>query len=203
MDQITSKLTNMHKALYLRDDVDRLYLSRNEEGSGLTSIEDSVDASIQQLEDYTEKHEGELITDNRNDTDNTVINGKTINRKEKLAVKQFYGYFKRLINSISPQKKTWIGLKKGNLTRETESLLIAAQSNAIRTNQIIARIDKTQQNCKCRFCGIRNETITYIISVFSKLAQTEYKTRHGWVSKMIHWEVCKKIKLDHRKNWYI
>ena len=34
--------------------------------------------------------------------------------------------------------------------RETESLLIAAQNSAIRTNHIKARIDKTQQNSKCR-----------------------------------------------------
>ena len=52
----------MHKALYLRDDVDRLYVSRNGVGRGLASINDSVDASIQRLEDYIEKHEGGLIT---------------------------------------------------------------------------------------------------------------------------------------------
>ena len=52
----------MHKALHSRDDVDRLYVSRKEEGRGLTGIEDSVDASIQQLEGYIEKHEGGLIT---------------------------------------------------------------------------------------------------------------------------------------------
>ena len=45
----------MYKALW--DDVDRLYVSRKEGGRGLDSIEDSVDASIQQLEDYIEKRE--------------------------------------------------------------------------------------------------------------------------------------------------
>ena len=64
----------MHKALHLRDDVDRLYLSRKVGGRGLASIEDSVDASIQRLEDYIEKHEGGLITAIRNDTGNTVDN---------------------------------------------------------------------------------------------------------------------------------
>ena len=44
---------NMHKALHPRDDIDRLYVSRKEEGRGFASIEDSVDASIQRLEDYT------------------------------------------------------------------------------------------------------------------------------------------------------
>ena len=52
MDQRTRKLMTMHKALHPRDDVGRLYVSRKEGGRGLASIEDSIDASIQQLEDY-------------------------------------------------------------------------------------------------------------------------------------------------------
>ena len=59
-----------------------------------------------------------------------------------------------LINNI-PHQKTWTCLRKGNLKRETESLLIAVHDNAIRTNHIKARIDKTQQNSKCRLCGNR------------------------------------------------
>ena len=73
----------MHKALHPRDDVDRLYVSRKEGGSGLTSIVDSVDASIQQLEHYIQKHNGGLITAIRNDTDNTIDNRMTITRKQK------------------------------------------------------------------------------------------------------------------------
>ena len=45
----------MHKALHHRDDVDSQYVSRKEGGRGLASIEDSVDASIQRLEDYIQK----------------------------------------------------------------------------------------------------------------------------------------------------
>ena len=73
----------MHKALHPRDDVNRLYASRKEGGSELATIEDSVDASIQQLEDYIEKLEGELITATRNDIDNTMANRMTIIRKQK------------------------------------------------------------------------------------------------------------------------
>ena len=67
--------------------------------------------------------------------------------------KQPYGCFKRLIN-IS-HDKTWTWLRKGNFKREIESLLMAAQNNALRTNHIKARIDKTLQNSKCRLCGDR------------------------------------------------
>ena len=56
MDERTRKLTTMHKILQLRQDVDRLYVSRKEGGRGLASIEDNVDASIQRLEGYIQKH---------------------------------------------------------------------------------------------------------------------------------------------------
>ena len=75
---------------------------------------------------------------------------------------------------------------------------MAAQNNAIRTNHIKTRIDKTQQNSKC---GDRDETIYHIISECSKLAQKEYKTR--LVGKVIHWEMCKKYKFDHTNKWYM
>ena len=202
IDQRTRKLMTMHKALHPRDDIGRLYVSRKEKGRGLTSIEDSVDVSIQRLEDYIEKHEGGLITATRKNTDNTMDNRMTITRKQKWEEIQLYGRFKRLINNIS-HDKTWTWLRKGNFKRETESLPIAAQNYAVRTNHNKVRIDKTQQNSKCRLCGDRDETINHIISECSKLVQKEYKTRHDWVGKVIHGEMCKKFKFYHKNKWYM
>ena len=54
------KLTTMYKALHPKADVDRQYAPRRGEKE-LASIEDSVDASIRRLEDYTEKRR-RLIT---------------------------------------------------------------------------------------------------------------------------------------------
>ena len=102
----------MHKALHPRDGVDRLYVSRKEEGKGLASIEDSVDPSIQRLEDYIEKHEGELLTATRNDIDNTMDNGMRITRKQKWEEKQLCGRFKRLINNISHEKNLDLAQKR-------------------------------------------------------------------------------------------
>ena len=82
MDQRTRKLMTMHKALHPRDDVDRLFVSRKEGGRELASIDDSVDASIQRLEDYIEKHERGLITAIRNDPDN-MIDDRMTTRKQK------------------------------------------------------------------------------------------------------------------------
>ena len=108
--------------------------------------------------------------------------------------KQLYVHVKQLINNISHQKN-WTCLRKENLKRETKSFLIAAQDNAVRTNHIKARIDKKQQNRKCRLCSDRDETINHIISECSKLVQKEYKARYDWVSKVIHWEMCKDLNL--------
>ena len=44
-------------------------------------------------------------------------------------------------------------IKKRFLKRETESLLKATQNNAIRTNYVKTKIDKLQQNSKCRSCS--------------------------------------------------
>ena len=73
----------------------------------------------------------------------------------------------------------------------------------MRTNQIKARIDKTQQNSKCWLCGDRDETINPIISECSKLAQKDNSTRHDWLGNVIHWEINKKFKFDHTNKWYM
>ena len=78
-----------------------------------------------------------------------------------------------------------------------------AQNNAIRTNYVKARIDKTQENSRCRLRGDRDKRINHIISECSKLSQREYKTWHDWVSKGIHWELWKKFKFDHMNKWHM
>ena len=60
-----------------------------------------------------------------------------------------------------------------------------------------------QENSRCRLCGERDETINHIISESSKLAQEEYKTRHDWATKVIHWELSKNLKFDHTNKWYM
>ena len=82
MDQIIRNLITTHKALHPRDDVDSLYVPRKEGGRGLASIEDSVDISIQWLEEYVEEHGG-VITAIKNNTDNTIDNRMTKTRKQK------------------------------------------------------------------------------------------------------------------------
>ena len=69
------------------------YVSIKEGERELTSIVDSVDASIHRLEDYREKHGGKVVTTTRNNTDNTMIN-RTIRKHKWVKKKQQYGHFK-------------------------------------------------------------------------------------------------------------
>ena len=181
-------------------DVDRLYVSRKQGEEDLPASKTALTHRYNGLK--TTHRKTRWRTDYNHQKRYWLHDRMTITRKQKWKEKQPYGCFKRLINNVSHQK-TWTWLRKGNLKRETESLLIAAQNNAIRTNHIKARIDKTQQNSKCRLCGDRDETINHIINECSKLAQKEYKTRHDWLGKVIHWEMWKKFEFDHTNKWYM
>ena len=56
--------------------------------------------------------------------------------------------------------KTWIGLRRENIKRETKPVLTVAHNKAIRTNYIKAKIDNMQQNGKCALCEKRDEIIS-------------------------------------------
>ena len=36
-----------------------------------------------------------------------------------------------------------------------------------------------------------------------KISTAEYKAKHDWVGKVIHWEMCKKFKFDHTNKLYM
>ena len=51
-------------------------------------------------------------------------------------------------------------------------------------------------------CGEKGESVQHISSRCEKLAQKEYKRRHDNVAKKIHWDICKKNRLEHSEKWY-
>ena len=53
---------------------------------------------------------------------------------------------------------------------ETESLIVAAQNQSIRTNLVKAKIDKSQRDSLYRMCRKVDESIDHVISGCSKLA---------------------------------
>ena len=88
------------------------------------------------------------------------------------------------------------------MKRETESLILAAQNQSIRTNLVKARIDKSQGDSLCRMCRKVDEKIDHIVSGCSKLAQKEYKRRHDNLGKIVHWKLARKCNFEAGDKWY-
>ena len=96
----------------------------------------------------------------------------------------------------------WAWLHNGDLKRETESLIVAAQNQSIRTNLVKARIDKSQGDSLCRMCRKVDESIDHIVSGCSKLAPKEYKRRHDNLGKIVHWKLARKCNFEAGDKWY-
>ena len=48
----------------------------------------------------------------------------------------------------------------------------------------------------------KGESVQHITSGCEKLAQKEYKRRHNNIAKKVHWDICKKNRLEHSEKWY-
>ena len=78
-------------------------------------------------------------------------------RTEDWSGKQLHGQFKRETGDLSGVSWNWI--RTGELKKETEGLIVAAQDQALRTNTIKARIENQNVSSKCRMCGSHDETV--------------------------------------------
>ena len=111
-----------------------------------------------------------------------------------IIIKQLHGKFKRETEDLSGVSWNWI--RTGELKKETEGLIFAAQDQALRTNAMKARIKNQNVSSKCRMCGSHDETVQHILCSCPKPAQTEYKKRHDVVGRVIHWELCKEYGVE-------
>ena len=76
--------------------------------------------------------------------------------------KNLHGQFFNQTEDVAGEEK-WLWLRDGSMKRETESLIMAAQEQGIRTNAIKTKIDKTQAESKCRLCGKVDETVRHSV----------------------------------------
>ena len=184
MDRMTRKMMTMNRALHPKDSECRLNLPRKEGGRGLIGVEDCVDLAVRSLRKYVSQNEDRLIVAARGndmverDNEEEFKKRKREERKTEWREKPLHA------ESISSEG-SWFWLKIGKMKKETEGLLIAAQDQALRTDVIKMRIDKSHGNSKCRMCKEADETVTHIICQCRKFSQ-----------------LCKKNELHHELKWY-
>ena len=170
---------------------DRLYILRKERGRGLISTEDCVELAIRGLEVYVHGSGESLMQAPRGDkidgleAASVLTRSKKEKRLEDWEEKVLHGQYLKQTKEVRSDQ-CWAWLQNGDLKRETESLIVAAQNQSIRTNLVKAKIDKSQGDSLCRVCRKVDESIDYIVSGCSKLAQKEYKRRHGNLGKKVY-----------------
>ncbi|XP_053149009.1 uncharacterized protein LOC128343627 isoform X2 [Hemicordylus capensis] len=209
LDRKTRKIMTINHALHPRSDVDRLYFPRSSGGRGMLQVHQTVEEEKIGLEEYIKDSEEDALQMvkneklfNTNETKQAYRKEQVKNQAEKWRNKPLHGQYLHNISGKSDITKTWQWLKNGNLKKETEGLILAAQEQALRTNAIRAKVEKSTTNSKCRLCKEANETVDHLISCCKKIAQTDYKQRHDKVAGMMHWNICKKYKLPVAKNWW-
>ena len=96
----------------------------------------------------------------------------------------------------------WAWLQNGDLKRETESLIVAAQNQSITTTIVKAKIERSQGDSLCRMCRKVDKSIDHIVNGCCKLAQKEYKRSHDNLGKILHWKLARKCNFEAGDKWY-
>ena len=156
LDRRTRKFMTTHGALHPKSDVDRMYLSREMGGKGLISCEGCIRMDQNNLGWYVGNSvdpliEGEGVKAAERIEYNDTVNKKEFQqswmreKKELWKNKRMYGQFVREMPATIDEKETWNWLRKAYLKVQTKAMLCAAQEQAIRTNYVKHKIDRTTQ----------------------------------------------------------
>ena len=81
---------------------------------------------------------------------------------------------------------TFLWLSRGQLKAETESEMVAAQDQALKSKYCATKILRTETDSKCRLCQQFDETIDHMFSASQILANEKYKNRHVRVCAQLH-----------------
>jgi len=210
IDRKTRKMMTIHRAFNMNGDVDRLYIKRKDGGKGLLQIEQVIREEECAVADYMKEAQRDWLIQiaTREHVMETVETMTSYRqrveqqRKMNWRNKKLHGQFLRQTECLIDEEESNQWLKDGYMKKETESLLMAAQEQSLRTRKIMHDIDQRNIDPKCRLCGEKDETAEHLVSACPKLAQTEYKARHDKVASIVHWHLCKKYGISVEKEWY-
>ena len=210
MDRATRKMLVQYQALHPKSNVTRLCMRRKEGGRGLISVEECCASEMRSLHYYLANSQEVMLkaVAKKEGLESNNIEGKeeynkrvVEEKKKKVKEMKLHGQFEKDTEKMKVGE-SWNWLSKGDLKRETESLLMAAQEQALNTNSVKKEIYGVIGSEKCRLCGEKVESVTHIVSACKMLAQKEYKRRHDKVCLNLHWSLCKKYGMEVEEKWY-
>lgn len=231
VDCKTRKLLTISGLHHPKADVHRLYIKRRNGGRGLIEIESAFNSAITSLSNYIalnrDKYCKAIATHDEKKAkysiqkeainilakfskqETTTQNIENLkhsmerNKIESLEQKRLHGQFYRNLHKPTVDREgstAW--LRSSGLKGETESLIIAAQDQALKTRYYQKNILKQSIDSKCRMCNRAEEHISHLVAGCSTLAPTEYTHRHNKVAAYIHWIICRELGVQVQDKYY-
>ena len=191
LDRKTRKYLTLYNAFHPRDSVTRLYLPRNGGGLDLIAVEGGVELSKASLAKWVSESNERMLSAARGnmkwdgDESNEIKRRKVRERTEEVRCKKLHGQFLMEMDE-SASENSWSWLRTGYLKKETEGLLVAAHIQALRTNAIKGKIDKSQEKSLRRLCHQKNETVNHIDTV----------------AKALHWDLSRQYEFNSGGKWF-
>ena len=121
-------------------------------------MEDNINLAVIGLERYVSNSNERLLTAARAENEyerESKAEYKVRKKNERCQAwkeKTLHGQFLRQTENEAGSDR-WSWLRNTGIKRGTESTIMAAQEQVIRTNIIKTKIDKTQEESKCRLSG--------------------------------------------------
>lgn len=163
-------------------------------------------ASVAKIAEQLAQEEGYVQVDEHTKYQRTQAIKKKIssNIQAKWTRKPMFGqYPRRLMEENLSKSRSVLWLTRGHLKVETESLIVAAQDQALATRYRIVKIHGIPGPIKCRMCEQFDETIDHVVGGCPTLAKKDYLTRHNRVCTQIHYNICKTFGVPVRtEKWY-
>jgi len=190
IDRETRKTLINTKCFHKNSCIHRLYIKRREGGRGLINIQDTMEMIENKMWNNIESRMHNTpplklaFTLKKNDNPKPLKTHLESHREKIL-----HGKF---LSEVSNPATSFMWLKSPYVTKETESLIFAAQEQCLPTNSYKSKILKQNIPSSCRLCKIHPESIQHILSGCPVLAKNQYIERHNKIGKMIYKAILKR-----------
>ena len=219
LDRKTRKLLTKHNFHHPKSNLHRLYLHRNFGGRGLIGIVDchrqectaiakyinnnTIDPLVKIVKEVeSTKNRIWSFLDKKKAGDTDTIEKEHFERLKEMKLHGQYFKDRETIPEVDLKlSDQW--LEQSHLRYETESLICAAQEQALNTRYIQRKLWGGSCSQMCRLCKEKPETIAHIVSGCKMLAANKYTFRHNQVATYIHWNILKDRGMKVPENWLL
>ena len=172
MNRKTQKTMKMIRMYHPQNSIARLYIPWIAGGQGLLSITDFLGTEEQNLSLYLDQSGERLLT---------------IPESER-NLPEYKGPVPTTSSQTSKRNKRNMGMDSKKLFGERNERLDICSTRASSHNELDKNTDGQNISEKSRMCGGRDESINYLTVECKKIAQKEYRQRHGNIARILHLE---------------